>query len=129
MTDRVLIVWDEGLAERQLETDDLAEVLRRVDELDGRDRTLVTVYRGEAHAAVGGSEATGLVLYVTFDGSSFLQLKSDRSSADDEVTVTAGGQASRYPRRLVVNPAAAKAALVSFVEHGSLDPDQSWEPS
>lgn len=59
MTARVLMVWDDGLAQRELETDDLSKVLRQVDELDGHERTLVTVYRGDAHAAVGGSAATG----------------------------------------------------------------------
>lgn len=129
MTARVLMVWDDGLAQRELETDDLSKVLRQVDELDGHERTLVTVYRGDAHAAVGGSAATGLVLYVTMDGTTFHQLRSDQPASHDEVTVMAGGQAGGYARRLVVDAAAAKAALSPFIEQGKLDTSQSWETS
>lgn len=129
MSPEVIVVWDEGLAERELTTADTPEVLGLIDALDGGERTLVTVYQGDAHAAAGGSAVSGLVVYVTFEGTAFHQLKSAVAHSDDEVTVVAGGQAGNFPRRLVVSAAAAKAALRAFVEQQALDPDQQWETS
>ena len=128
MTPRVLIVRDEGLIEREFETDDLSDVLECVDTLDGRVRTLVVVFRGDAHAAVGGSTTSGLVLYVTFDGSVFHQAGAADCACDDAVAVVAGGQAGNYPRRLVVDLDTAKRALRAFVEGGVLAPACGGKP-
>lgn len=133
MTSSYLIVWDEGLVEREATTSEVDAALRLVDALDGRERTLVTIYRDGGHIAVGGSAVAGLVVYVTFDGQSFHQLRSGVSSApaddDDEVAVVAGGQAGNYRRRFVLDAGAAKAATSSFILEGGLDPGQVWETS
>ncbi len=123
------VVWDDGLAERELASPEALDIIELVDALDGREHTLVTVYRGNAHVAVGGSAASGLVVYVTFDGTTFHQLVSSGARSDDQVTVAAGGQPGDYPRRFVVDAPAAKAALRAFFERFVLDPGQDWEAS
>lgn len=129
MSSLFLVVSDDGLVEHEVTTSDVAEVLRLIDALDGRKRTLVTTYLGDGHIAVGGDAVSGLVAYATLNGETFHQLRSATTSADDEVAVVAGGQSGNYPRRLVVDAQAAKAAVRLFVLHGGLDPAQEWEVS
>lgn len=129
MTTEVTVVWDDGATLHERTTTELAEIVGLAAALDGRDRTLVTVFRGEAHAAVGGSSPAGLVVYVTFDQQAFHQLAAGQPAGAPNVTVRAGSQASEYPAHVVVDLVAAEAALAEFVGSGALSGDQRWEPT
>jgi hypothetical protein len=129
MTTDVTVVWDDGLTTHERTVTDLSEIVDLVEALDGRERTLVTVFRGAAHAAVGGSAQAGLVVYVTFDQQTFHQLTAGEPTADRSVHVTAGGQVGEYRAHLLLDVESAKAALREFVERGVLINDQRWEAS
>jgi hypothetical protein len=123
------VVWDEEGRSHELATTDASEILALIGGLNGRDRTLVTVFRGEAHTSVGGSASTGVVMYVTFDQQHFHQLAVGEPTADPNVFVSAGGQVGEYKAHLVVDLEVAKAALLEFLEHGTLSNEQRWETS
>ena len=124
MTDWIL-AWDDGFEERQADDPDWEVVEERIAALDGAHHTIVTIYRGTAHMACGGSAETGVVLYATFDNEQFWQLTN--SDADDEpVSVVAGGQAGQYPRRVVVTAGQAHSAMRTFLESGVLHAVSTW---
>jgi hypothetical protein len=121
-----VIVWDDDGGESKQPDPSTASVLERIDALDGRARTLVTVLSGDAHAAVGGSVETGVVLYVTFDGVTF-HLLSRGDGSSDPVRVTAGGQEGEYAARFVVDVELARRAMTAFVSDDVLDSELHWE--
>lgn len=129
MTSGLTVVWDDEGGSHELATTDASAILGLVGALNGRDRTLVTVFRGAAHTAVGGSASTGVVMYVTFDQQEFHQLAAGEPTAGRDVLVTAGGQVGEYRAHLVVDVESAKAALLEFVERGALTNNQRWETS
>jgi hypothetical protein len=117
----------EGPDEESLAHPNALETIReRIEELDGVDRTLVTIGRDEAHLAVGGGAASGFVVYATYDNDIFHQLADEEASADDSVTIVAGGQAGEYPRQQVVTMDAALRAAETFATAGELAPDLTW---
>ena len=121
-----LLTWDEGYTEHKVAVPTLAEVEARIAGLNGRDRTLVTVYCGDAHIAVGGSAASGLVVYCTDDNESFWQLISDGDAAEG-VTVVAGGQSACYPANQVTMLDDAKTAAREFLQSGGRADSLRWE--
>lgn len=62
MTD-VTLSWD-GPGGGELSDPAVAEVRRRIEDLNGHDRTLVTLDRGGDYLAVGGSAEQGLVVHI-----------------------------------------------------------------
>lgn len=127
MTNPVVLTWDIDAHEHELESAPVAEIARRVSELDGSSRTLVTVYRGNSHAACGGDANSGLVVYATLDNETFHQLVNPDPIAGKSATVVAGGQAGQYDMVYVVGRESAIAALEQFASAGALDPAQIWE--
>lgn len=123
-----LVVWDDDFVEYELDGASVADVLDRVRGLNGQNRSLVTVFLGDAHLAAGGSSSDGIVLYVSLDGSSFDQLTRG-TCGGETIQVVAGGQAADYDSRFVVGLALAERALLSFMNDGSLAPDLDWERS
>ncbi len=120
------LTWDDdgGQHERVLQRyEELGDLVR---EMDGGKRSLVECIDDDAHAAVGGAAESGVIAYVTFDGSRFHQL-IDASNGDDEVTVVAGGQSGIYRRREIVSVDVAVRAVSTFVRERLLDSDLSWE--
>jgi hypothetical protein len=122
----VVLVWDDGYNQREQDSPTGADIDARVSELDGAIRTLVTIYRGESDLAVGGSAATGLVVYRTHDGSQFSQLLGDNDS-EEPVRVVAGGQEGIYPARHVVARKAALVAAQEFCDSDTDAPNLRWE--
>ena len=99
-----LLVWDDvNQGEVEEELVDVAQVQTRIAALDGRSRTLVTAFGGDAHLAVGGDAASGLVVYATFDNEVFHQIAISRDGDDREIVVVAGGQPGRYAAKNVVS--------------------------
>ena len=124
----LVLVWDEGYTEEENLAPTRADIVERVSLLNGVDRTLVTLYRGEAHVACGGAAETGLVVYATFDNAEFWQL-AEPGASEAEVSVFANGQAGKYRARHVVDVGCAVSAVTSFYESGTLSSDQIWEIS
>jgi hypothetical protein len=123
-----VLVWDEGCTEGENLSPTMADIVERVSRLNGVDRTLVTLYRGEGHVVCGGSAETGLVVYATLDNTEFWQL-ADPGAPEGEVSVIAGGQAGKYHARHVVDLGRAISAVTSFFESGTLAPGLAWEVS
>lgn len=115
----VTLSWDDGYDEREITAPTRQDVETRATALDGHHRTLVTLTRDDTHLAIGGSAASGLVVYCTYENDTIWQLISD-GNPSESVTVTAGGQAGAYPKNYVVNLEAAMAAGVGFLEQGTL---------
>lgn len=112
------LAWDEGDEESESVGPSSGEVSACAQALDGMSRTLVTIYRGEAHLAVGGAASTGMVVYCTFDNEVFWQLVGD-PGAQGVVAVAAGGQEGEYEARFRVQIAAAIEAAVEFLATGT----------
>ena len=121
-----LLVWDEGHHQRELSDPTVADVASRIAALDGVILTVVTLYRGGSHLAVGGSANGGLVVYCTFDNESFWQLLSDGDSRT-AITVVAGGQAGSYPADHVTRLEHAVAAATAFLQLGTRAESLPWE--
>lgn len=121
-----LLVWDDGYEQREQDSPTWADISARVSELDGAVKTLVTIYRGESHLAVGGSVASGLVVYCTYDNDVFWQLLGENNS-NAPVSVVAGGQVGAYPTRHVAGLSAALVAAEVFSESGTLALSLRWE--
>lgn len=102
-------------------------VRHHVGSLDGRLRTLVTIYADGSHLAVGGGGAPGCVVYATSDDDTFFQLVDGEQPRDELVEVVAGGQPARYPRRQVVALDIAQRAAEAFALTGELDAGLTWE--
>ena len=84
------LMWD-GPQGGELVAPPLTEVRRRIEDLNGHDRTLVTITRGSDHLVVGGSSAHGLVVYIQVgEGREFWEALSSVTSSDESVTVVAG---------------------------------------
>ncbi|MBC7274914.1 Imm1 family immunity protein [Nocardioides sp.] len=124
----VVLAWDEGDEESESVGPSSEEVSACVQALDGASRTLVTIYRGEAHLAVGGGASSGMVVYCTSDNEVFWQLVGD-PGAQGVVVVTAGGQEGVYEARFRVRVAAATEAAVEFLATGNRSERVTWEQS
>ncbi|MDQ4504404.1 Imm1 family immunity protein [Sinomonas sp. ASV322] len=121
-----ILTWDEGYDERELHSPTPDDVTGRIAALDGVDHTLVTVYRNDAHLAVGGSANEGLVVYCTFDSEVFWQVVVD-GDPGASVTLVAGGQAGAYPATHVTTLGDAITAAVDFLERGERAPGLHWD--
>ena len=103
----------------------LASLIRQ---LNGRNRTIVTIIAGGAkHMSIGGDAASGVVVYATTDNRIFHQLCDLERHGPGKVTVVAGGQPGSYERRHVVSVETAIAAAAAFMTTGAFDRGQSWE--
>ena len=122
---KTTLAWDEGYDERELGCPSADDLTTQISALNGADRSLVMIYRDEAHLAVGGSASDGLVVYCTFGDEVFWQLQSMGDPMESQ-TVVAGGQAGSYPANLVVPLKDALAAAVEFAEHGVREPLLRW---
>lgn len=121
-----ILAWDEGYNERELPSPVADDVKTRIAALNGVDHTLVTIYRDDAHLAVGGSASDGLVVYCTFDNDVFWQLVVD-GDPDTTVNVVAGGQAGSYPVTHVTPLGDALTAAEEFLTQGERAAGLRWE--
>ncbi|MEV8373386.1 Imm1 family immunity protein [Kribbella sp. NPDC056861] len=126
MTSPAVLDWDGSDDAGEINAPTWAEVDERLRALNGYDRTILTLTRGDAHLAVGGDAASGLVLYVDLGGEDFRNLIGPRTDKC-LVEIVAGGQPGNYQSRQVVSVEQALAAARVFWEAGKLDPAQTWE--
>jgi len=94
------LCWDEGHDRRELSDPTGADVESKIAALDGVLHTVVMMYRGDSHLAVGGSASKGLVVYFTFDNESFWQLLSDGNSNQ---SITSWPERSLVPTPLTMS--------------------------
>ncbi len=105
-----------------------AEVCRRIEDLNGHDRTLVTLARDGEYLAIGGSAEQGLVVYIEVgQGTELWQALSPRTSSEETVIVVAGGQPGDYPARIVTTLEIALAAAIAYAGAGERSSDVRWE--
>lgn len=102
------------------------EIETAIKELDGHQKTLVTLEtEGEIHMAVGGG-TDKYVVYVTFDNETFHYLV-DLSKPNADESLTVGGQEGVYPAKLCVGIDAALKAAKTFAELGTMEKSVTWE--
>lgn len=121
----VTLVWWDSSVEHEKRDASMEDIMSEVGQLNGQDRSLVTLYSGGSHLSVGGDASGGLVLYVALDEASFYQL-SDGSEQTEPVHVVAGGQAAPYERRLVLGLPLVELAILGFFEGQSISRSLSW---
>jgi hypothetical protein len=108
------------------EAKDWAEIEAAIRELDGHQRTLVTLEtEGEAHMSIGGGNGRYFV-YLTFDNDNFNYLVN-RSSSDKTETLVIGGQSGIYPAKSCVDLTTTIKAAKVFAELGIMERSVSWE--
>lgn len=96
-----------------------------LDQLDGRIHTMLSIQgEGEHHLAIGGG-AGQYVVYATFDNEQFWNLQRSQP-ASGTILLNAGGQEGDYPAEQVVTKEQARAAALTFLDVGQLDPTQRW---
>lgn len=128
MTD-VTLTWD-GPDQGELANPPVTEVRRRIDDLNGHDRTLVTLDRGGEYLAIGGSAEHGLVVYIEGgQGTELWQALSPGTSSEETVLVVSGGQPGDYPARIVTTLEVALSAATAYAESGGRSSDVRWESS
>ena len=126
MTD-VTLSWD-GPGGGELADPPVAEVRRRIEDLNGHDRTLVTLDRGGDYLAVGGSAEQGLVVHIEVgQGTELWQALSPGTPSAETVVVVAGGQPGDYPARMVTTLEVALSAATAYAESGQRSGDVRWE--
>lgn len=124
----VLLAWDDGYGEREMAQASPEDVTACVGALNGVSKTLVTIYRGDGHLAVGGAATTGTIVYCTLDNEVFWQLVGD-PDAEGAVAVCAGGQEGEYPSRFLVPVERAIEAANEFAATGARPLRGTWEQS
>jgi hypothetical protein len=126
---QVTLTW-EGPKEGELADPPEEEVQRRIEDVNGHDRTLVTLDREGEYLAVGGSASQGLVVYVDVgESTEFWQALSPSTSSEDPVIVLAGGQPGEYPARIVVTLEVALTVAVAYAASGERASGATWESS
>jgi Immunity protein Imm1 len=108
------------------EAKDWTEIETAIRELDGHQRTLVTLEtEGEAHMSIGGGNGRYFV-YTTFDNENFNYLVN-RANSDQTETLVIGGQAGIYPAKSCVDLTTTIKAAKVFAELGTMERSVSWE--
>jgi Immunity protein Imm1 len=108
------------------EAKEWTEVETAIRELDGHQRTLVTLEtESEAHMSIGGGNGRYFV-YTTFDNENFNYLVN-RANSDQTETLVIGGQSGIYPTKSCVDLTTTIKAAKAFAELGTMERSVSWE--
>jgi Immunity protein Imm1 len=116
--------------EREFDAADLTDelVAELVRSLDGSKHTLVTLSPGgEAHMAIGGDAAEGLVVYETTDNMTFYNLRTSAARDEGIIALTAGGQPGDYNSDNVVTLEEALTAAIRYAESGERAKSLTWD--
>ncbi len=102
------------------------EIESAIRELDGHQKTLVTLETdSETHMAVGGGLGKYIV-YLTFDNENFHYLVDPSKSDIDEFAIV-GGQEGVYPAKSCVDLNTTLKAAKAFAELGTMEESVNWE--
>jgi hypothetical protein len=104
----------------------LEDVAIALQQLDGKNRTLVTLEVGDDHHMAVGGGGGCYVVYMTLDNMQFKNLVIPGKSGP-KVTLTCGGQEGGFPPKQCVDLDMAKTAAKTFALTGELDPKLTWE--
>ncbi len=97
------------------------EVRSKIEALDGRSRTLVTLEGDdEVHMSIGGG-AGRYVVYVTFDNEDFEYLVDRSRDGSEMESIVVGGQMGDYVGRLCVGLPIVLQAARLFGETGEVE--------
>lgn len=108
------------------QADSWQEIESAIRELDGHQKTLVTLETDrETHMAVGGGKGK-YVVYLTFDNESFHYLV-DPAKSDIEEFVIVGGQEGVYPAKSCVDLNTTLKAAKAFAVLGTMEESVIWE--
>jgi Immunity protein Imm1 len=108
------------------EAKEWSEIETAIGELDGHQRTLVTLEtEGEAHMSIGGGNGKYFV-YLTFDNENFNYLINP-SNSDRHETLVIGGQEGIYPAKSCVDLTTTLDAAKIFAESGTMARSVCWE--
>jgi hypothetical protein len=103
-----------------------AQIETAIRELDGQNKTLVTLEADdESHMAIGGGRGKYIV-YLTFDNDIFDYL-FDPSQPDREEVLVVGGQAGIYDARSCIAIEMALKAAQAFAEFGVMEKSLVWK--
>jgi hypothetical protein len=103
-----------------------AQIETAIRELDGQNKTLVTLEAdNESHMVIGGG-VSKYIVYLTFDNDIFDYL-FDPSQPDREEILVVGGQAGIYHARLCVPIEMALKAAQAFAEFGIMEKSLLWK--
>lgn len=121
--DNSTFVEDEYSAD-VLSSDLVADLVRS---LDGFRHTLVILSAaGEAHMAIGGDVAQGMIVYMTADNLVFYNLLTNMQRIHATVLLVAGGQPAEYDSSTVVTLDEALSAAVFYAETGNRVGELQW---
>lgn len=110
-----------------IENPSWSQIEAAIRELDGKNRTLVTLGADdETYMTIGGGELGKYVVTVTFDNISFHNLV-DLSKPDETEKLVVGGQEGIYPAKICVDLLQCLLAARTFAESGKLDELLSWQ--
>jgi Immunity protein Imm1 len=105
---------------------DWTNVEASIKDLDGHQKTLVTLETdGEAHMTIGGGTGK-YVVYATFDNETF-HYPVELSKPDLPESLVVGGQEGVYSSKLCIDLNTALKTAKTFAELGTLEKSVVWE--
>jgi hypothetical protein len=101
-------------------------VASQIQALDGKNRTLVVLQRGQSSIMIGGGPDYCICVVTLADGRMFNA--ADISKVPDkDVEIKAGGQFGEYPAKYAVHKNVATRAAEVFFQNGMVDTGLTWE--
>lgn len=123
--DRRVGVRDEGI---EYDTSDMARALDAISNLNGRQRTVVSLQKGHLVLTVGGGDDGRYIAFLAVnEDEQFFNLVDREADGAKQYEVTTGGQAADFPARQCIDLQAARTAATYFLMSGAMNPAQSWE--
>ncbi len=110
----------------RVESPSVEDVVAAVKQLDGKERTLITLEVNDNHHMGVGGGAGIYVVYMTTDNLRFKNLVIPGRKGP-KVMVTCGGQEGDFAPKQCVDLWTARKAAETFALTGQPDPELNWE--
>jgi len=110
----------------RIEHPSLDDLVKAVQALDGRTRTLVTLEAGDDHHMGIGGGGSGYIVYMTVDYRRFKNLVITGKTGP-KVSLICGGQEGEFAAKQCVDLLTAQRAADTFANDGQADPTLNWE--
>lgn len=121
----VFATWRDDAYDYEAAQPGLEVVLGAVRALNGRDRTVVSVFHGRGRLDVGGDAAGRLVVLQSDDRRAW-HMVEDPAEPEGKAPIVVAGVFTHYPRRRMVPLVAAERAVSTWLLRGERDPDLEW---
>jgi hypothetical protein len=102
------------------------DVVRAVQALDGRTRTLVILEVSDDHHMGIGGGGGGYIVYMTVDNQTFKNLVI-AGKTGPKISLICGGQEGEFAAKQCVDLPTAQRAAEAFANDGQADPTLNWE--